>query len=47
MLMGTRSHGKDVVEGYGGEVVLLPLLAGHSTSEIISRWRGSQDAAKK
>ena len=28
-----------VVEGYGGEVVILPLLPGRSTSEIARRWR--------
>ncbi|MGD9657143.1 MAG: bifunctional heptose 7-phosphate kinase/heptose 1-phosphate adenyltransferase, partial [Methylocystis sp.] len=29
--------GADVVEAYGGEVLLVPLEAGHSTSSIIAR----------
>jgi len=29
--------GADVVIGYGGEVIILPFLEGHSTTEIISR----------
>lgn len=34
-----RIVGADIVEGKGGEVVVIPYLEGHSTTEIIERMR--------
>jgi D-beta-D-heptose 7-phosphate kinase/D-beta-D-heptose 1-phosphate adenosyltransferase len=32
--------GRDVVESYGGKVIIAPLIKGYSTSEIIRRLKG-------
>ena len=35
--------GRDTVEARGGQVVLVPVEEGHSTSSIVERIRGPQD----
>ena len=35
--------GSDTVKAQGGEVVTIPLVEGHSTSNIVKRMKGSQD----
>lgn len=39
---GKVVDGQKFVESYGGQVVLAPLLEGHSTSETITRMRGAE-----
>ena len=38
--------GRDVVEADGGEVVLVDLVPGHSTTRIVERSAGSSAVAK-
>lgn len=38
---GQEVVGRDLVEGRGGQVVLIPLEAGYSTTELVSRIRRS------
>ena len=34
--------GHDIVEAYGGEVVLVDILPGHSTTSLVERARGGK-----
>ncbi len=36
--------GRDTVEALGGEVILIDLVPGHSTSAMVERARGPEDA---
>ena len=40
-----RIVGADLVEGWGGRVVRVPLVAGKSTSDLVRRLRGSRGSA--
>ncbi len=42
---GQIVDGQRFVESYGGQVVLAPLLEGHSTTSTVARLRGARDTA--